>query len=73
MKRIAIDSYDRFFTQQFSKAYDNREESGSDDMQMTCVDLTSISTVKFTAKDTKVMMDSSKTWSLIEGQEEVML
>jgi hypothetical protein len=29
--------------------------------------------VKFTAKDTKVMMDSSKTWSLIEGQEEMML
>lgn len=67
MKRIAIDSFDRFFTQQFSKAYDNREESPSDDLQMTCVDLTSISTVKFTAKDTKVMMDSSKTWSFIEG------
>ena len=73
MKRIAIDSFDRFFTQQFSKAYDNREESPSDEMKMTCVDLTSISTVKFTAKDTKVMMDSSKTWSLIEGQEEMML
>ena len=73
VKRIAIDSFDRFFTQQFSKAYDNREETGSEDTLMTCVDLTSISTVKFTAKDTKVMMDSSKTWSLIEGQEEMML
>ena len=33
---------------------------------MSSVELTSISTVKFTAKDTKVMMDPKKTWSLIE-------
>ncbi len=66
MKRIAIDSYDGFFAQQFAKAYDNREEiSASEDLLMTSVDLTSISTVKFTAKDTKVMMDPSKTWPVV--------
>jgi hypothetical protein len=26
MKRMAIDSFDGFFTQQFAKAYDNRDE-----------------------------------------------
>jgi hypothetical protein len=63
MKSIAINSYDGFFTQQFAKAYDNREEAiTSDDMLMTSVDLTSISTVKYTAKDTKVMKDLTKTW-----------
>ena len=40
---------------------------------MTSVDLTSISTVKFTAKDTKIMMDPTKTWPLVQEQEEVIL
>ena len=63
--RVAIESFDSFFTQQFAKAYDNRlETKSSDDLLLTSVDLTSISTKKFTAKDTKVQMDYSKTWAL---------
>lgn len=72
--RNAIDSFDGFFTQQFAKAFDNRLDSKtSDDLLMTSVDLTSISTVKFTAKDTKVKMDPTKTWPLIEQQDDQIL
>ena len=72
--RVAIESFDSFFTQQFAKAYDNRlETKSSDDLLLTSVDLTSISTKKFTAKDTKVQMDYSKTWALNDQQDSQIL
>lgn len=50
--KITIDSFDEFFTHQFTKAFENKPCDTAKDLLMTSVDLTSISTKKFTAKDT---------------------
>lgn len=71
--RVIVDNFDIYFTQQFAKAYDNKpSEKESNDLKMTAVDLTSISIKKFTANDTKICVNSSRTWPVLSENDKFL-